>query len=52
MKEIHLIPDTESDEDHTVGDCYCRPLVLLLRTKDLPGWKERVVFHREVGRKK
>lgn len=52
MKEIHLIPDDESDEEHTTAACFCRPINIELKPGSWFRQIERIVFHREVGGKK
>jgi hypothetical protein len=43
VKQIHIIPDDDSEDEHTTSDCQCGPAEITLDGED--GYKEWIVFH-------
>jgi hypothetical protein len=43
VKQFHIIPDDDSEDDHTTSECQCGPVEIILDNDQ--GFKEWVVFH-------
>lgn len=43
IKQLHIIPDDDSEDEHTTADCACGPAIVTLTGEE--GYREQIVFH-------